>query len=59
MADHQTERAYQKQATVFQNTKWQTMGIGKKLKKRDRYFKSVGLGFKIPREVSYFLQLLD
>ncbi|KAI6238132.1 30S ribosomal protein S17 [Aphelenchoides fujianensis] len=46
----QTERSYQKQDTVFQNSKWQTQGIGKKLKKRDRYFKNVGLGFKTPRE---------
>lgn len=58
MADHQTERSYQKQPTVFQNTKWQTMGLGKKLKKRDRYYKSVGLGFKTPREVGWFLSLI-
>jgi len=49
MAD-QTERSYQKQPTVFQNSKWQTLGIGKKLKKRDRYYKNIGLGFKTPRE---------
>lgn len=53
MAD-QTERSYQKQPTIFQNSKWQTMGLGKKLKKRDRYYKNIGLGFKTPRQVSIF-----
>jgi small subunit ribosomal protein S11e len=48
----QTERSYQKQPTIFQNTKWQTLGIGKKSTKRNRYYKSIGLGFKTPREVS-------
>ncbi|CAD5226834.1 unnamed protein product [Bursaphelenchus xylophilus] len=49
MAD-QTERSYQRQPTIFQNTKWQTLGIGKKSKKRERYYKSIGLGFKTPKE---------
>ncbi|KAH7725474.1 40S ribosomal protein S11 [Aphelenchoides avenae] len=46
----QTERAYQKQPTVFLNTKWHTQGIGKKPAGKDRYVKSVGLGFKTPRD---------
>lgn len=48
----QTERSYQKQAPIFQNTKWETQGLGKKLKGSQRYYKNVGLGFKTPREVS-------
>jgi hypothetical protein len=47
----QTERAFQKQPTVFLNDKFHTMGLGKKPKKKDRYVKNVGLGFKTPREV--------
>merc|ERR1712215_360243 len=47
MAD-QTERAFQKQPTVFLNKKRALLG-GKSSKKL-RYVKSVGLGFKTPRE---------
>jgi len=50
----QTERAFQKQPTVFLNDKFRTQGIGKKPKNKDRYWKNVGLGFKTPREVLYF-----
>lgn len=49
----QTERAYQKQPTIFQNKKrvLATEG-GKEVKEKlPRYHKSVGLGFKTPREV--------
>lgn len=49
----QTERAYQKQPTIFQNKKrvLATDG-GKEVKEKlPRYHKSVGLGFKTPREV--------
>merc|ERR1712071_631797 len=43
MAD-QNEKAFQKQPTVFLNRK------GNKAKKSLRYHRSVGLGFKTPRE---------
>ncbi|XP_065206929.1 small ribosomal subunit protein uS17 [Planococcus citri] len=43
MAD-QNERAFQKQPTVFLNRKFNTK------KKKLRYYKDVGLGFKTPRE---------
>merc|ERR1712191_14826 len=43
MAD-QNEKAFQKQPTVFLNRK------GTKVKKSLRYHRSVGLGFKTPRE---------
>ncbi|MCP9263198.1 40S ribosomal protein S11 [Dirofilaria immitis] len=46
----QTERAFQKQPTVFLNNKLRTLGIGKKAKKDIRYVRNVGLGFKTPRE---------
>ncbi|KAF7637837.1 Ribosomal_S17_N domain-containing protein [Meloidogyne graminicola] len=46
----QTERAFQKQPTVFLNDKFRTQGIGKKPKNKDRYWKNIGLGFKTPRE---------
>ncbi|VDK47811.1 unnamed protein product [Anisakis simplex] len=46
----QTERAFQKQPTVFLNNKLRTLGIGKKSKKDIRYVRNVGLGFKTPRE---------
>ncbi|EFO15995.1 40S ribosomal protein S11 [Loa loa] len=46
----QTERAFQKQPTVFLNSKLRTLGIGKKAKKDVRYVRNVGLGFKTPRE---------
>merc|ERR1712142_1346342 len=42
----QTERAFQKQPTVFLNKKRVLTGSKKKL----RHVKSVGLGFKAPRE---------
>ncbi|GAB6032723.1 30S ribosomal protein S11, chloroplastic [Chamberlinius hualienensis] len=45
----QVERAFQKQPTVFLNRK--TI-IGKQKKKTTRYVRSVGLGFKTPREAS-------
>uniref|UniRef100_A0A646QJD1 Small ribosomal subunit protein uS17 n=2 Tax=Scolopendridae TaxID=41363 RepID=A0A646QJD1_9MYRI len=45
MAD-QTERAFQKQPTIFLNRK-RTLG---KKKKPTRYVRNVGLGFKTPRE---------
>merc|ERR1712044_27209 len=47
MADHQTERAFQKQPTVFLNKKAILQG---KSKKNLRYVRNVGLGFKTPRE---------
>merc|ERR1712105_148512 len=47
MADHQTERAFQKQPTVFLNKKAVLQG---KSKKNLRYVRNVGLGFKTPRE---------
>lgn len=49
----QTERAFQKQQTVFLNNKLRTLGIGKKAKKDIRYVRNVGLGFKTPREVTF------
>merc|ERR1712000_203709 len=47
MAD-QTERAFQKQPTIFLNKKGLAGKSGKS--KVPRYTKSVGLGFKTPRE---------
>lgn len=44
--DQQTERAYQKQAPVFENKK---RVVGKKAS--TRYVKNIGLGIKVPREV--------
>jgi len=47
--DQQVERAYQKQAPVFENKK---RVVGRKVKSAEsRYVKNVGLGIKIPREV--------
>ena len=46
----QTERAYQKQAPIFQNKKRVLGQPGKK--KELRYVRNVGLGFKTPKEVS-------
>ncbi|KAI4787541.1 hypothetical protein KUCAC02_036398 [Chaenocephalus aceratus] len=48
-----TERAYQKQLTIFQNKKRVLVAEGDKeaKEKLPRYRKSVGLGFKTPREV--------
>merc|ERR1712180_292603 len=44
----QTEKAYQKQAPIFQNKK---RVVGKAVKSKDqRFVKNVGLGFKTPRE---------
>lgn len=43
----QTERAFQKQPTIFLAKKF---GAGKKIKRSDvRYSKSIGLGFKTPQ----------
>merc|ERR1712200_137547 len=47
MADHQTERAFQKQPTVFLNKKSFLQG---KSKQALRCVRNVGLGFKTPRE---------
>ncbi|MBN3315083.1 RS11 protein, partial [Atractosteus spatula] len=49
MADAQTERSYQKQPTIFQNKKRTLVAEGSK-EKLPRYYRSVGLGFKTPRE---------
>lgn len=43
----QNEKAFQKQPTVFLNKK---PGLGKQKLKKNRYTKSVGLGFKTPRD---------
>ncbi|XP_065844890.1 small ribosomal subunit protein uS17-like [Oscarella lobularis] len=43
----QTERAYQKQPPIFENKK---RLIGQAAKKEGRFVRSVGLGFKTPRE---------
>jgi len=47
MTDIQTERAFQKQPTVFLNNKKRVLSGSKK---NIRYVKNVGLGFKTPRE---------
>ena len=54
----QTERAYQKQPTIFQNKKRVLVADGAKevKEKLPRYHKSVGLGFKTPREVTWIVQ---
>ena len=46
MADHQNERAFQKQPTVFLGSKRLT---GKRTAAK-RYFRNVGLGFQTPKE---------
>lgn len=46
----QTERAYQKQPTIFQNKKRVLLGETAK-EKLPRYYKNIGLGFKTPKEV--------
>jgi small subunit ribosomal protein S11e len=47
--DIQTEKAYQKQAAIFENRK---RVLGRKVRASDvRYVRNVGLGFKTPREV--------
>ena len=49
MADIQTERAYQKHPKIFQNKKQVLLGeTGKE--KLPRYYKNIGLGFKMPKE---------
>ncbi|KAG8137175.1 putative 40S ribosomal protein [Naja naja] len=45
----QTERAYQKQPTIFQNKKRVLLGDAGK-EKLPRYYKNIGLGFKTPKE---------
>ena len=45
MADIQTESAYQKQLTIFQNRKRVLLGDSGK-KKLPQYYKHIGLGFK-------------
>merc|ERR1711872_11784 len=45
----QVERAYQKQATIFQNKK---RVVGKASKGEQRFTKNIGLGFKTPKEAS-------
>jgi len=46
----QTERAFQKQPTVFLNRK-HVLGVGKKKSKKPlRWVRNIGLGFKTPRE---------
>lgn len=54
----QTERSYQKQPTIFQNKKRVLITDGGKetKEKLPRYHKSVGLGFKTPREVKKSIQ---
>lgn len=47
MADHQTEKAYQKQPTVFLGSK--KLAGGKKAS-QFRYYRNVGLGFETPKE---------
>uniref|UniRef100_G1SBN6 Small ribosomal subunit protein uS17 N-terminal domain-containing protein n=1 Tax=Nomascus leucogenys TaxID=61853 RepID=G1SBN6_NOMLE len=49
MADIQTERAHQKQPTIFQNKKRVLLGEAGK-EKLPRYYKNIGLGFKTPKE---------
>ena len=46
MTDIQTERAYQKQAGVFQNSK---RILSKKQLNIPRYYRPIGLGFKTPQ----------
>jgi len=47
MTDPQTEKAFQKQDAVFVGKK---RVLGKKVGKDVRYYKSIGLGFKVPNE---------
>ena len=49
----QTERAFQKQQTIFLNNKLRTLGLAKKSARKERYVRNVGLGFKTPHEVSF------
>merc|ERR1712156_1138834 len=46
----QIERAYQKQPPIFQNKKRVVGKVQKQKAKEQRFTKSVGLGFKTPRE---------
>ena len=46
----QTERAFQKQETIFLNNKLRTLGLAKKSARKERYVRNVGLGFKTPHE---------
>lgn len=46
--DTQIEKAYQKQP-IFQNTKTRSSGAVKKAGKEKRWYKDVGLGFKVRR----------
>ena len=48
----QTEKAYQKQPTIFQNRKRVAGQVSKSKDKEPRFVKTVGLGFKTPREVN-------
>ena len=49
MVDIQTEHAYQKQPTIFQNKKRVLLGeTGKE--KLPPYYKNIALGFKMPKE---------
>ncbi len=56
MADIQTEKAFQKQPTVFLNNKKAQLS-GKK--QNLRHYRTVGLGFKVPREVSRLYLLIS
>ncbi|CAD8191613.1 unnamed protein product [Paramecium octaurelia] len=47
MADVQNQRAFQKQEGIFQNSK---KLLAKKTSKGVRYWKEVGLGFKVPKD---------
>lgn len=47
MADVQVHKAFQRQDGIFQNSK---KLLAKKTSKGVRYWKDVGLGFKVPKE---------
>ncbi|KAG1968445.1 40S ribosomal protein S11 [Pimephales promelas] len=47
---HNNERSYQKQPTIFQNKKRVLAVEGSAKEKLPRYHRNVGLGFKTPRE---------
>ena len=51
----QVERAFQKQPTIFLNKKKNL--LSGKTAKPERYHKSIGLGFKTPRDVSIEVEL--
>ena len=46
MTDIQTEKAFQKQIGIFQNSK---KSMAKKSSAGPRYYKKIGLGFKTPQ----------